>query len=75
MKTLLKIFAVAAALGLTPAAALSQATQPAAAQPAAAAQQPVMKGAPPSDAISAASQARGGAQPEEVSDPSLANAT
>jgi cytochrome c oxidase subunit 2 len=63
MKTLLKILAVAAALGLTPAAALAQAAQPAPA----AAQQPQMKGAPPTDAISAASQAKGGAAPEEIS--------
>jgi cytochrome c oxidase subunit 2 len=70
MKTLLKIFAVAAALGLTPAAALAQA-----AQPAPTTQQPQMKGAPPSDAISARSQARGGAQPEEISRPGLANPT
>jgi cytochrome c oxidase subunit 2 len=70
MKTLLKIFAVAAALGLTPASALAQA-----AQPAPTAQQPQMKGAPPSDAISAQSQARGGAQPEEISQPGLANPT
>ncbi len=70
MKTLLKIFAVAAALGLTPAAALAQAAQPAPAAAAPAADQAAsqqLKGAPPSDAISAQSQARGGAQPQEIS--------
>jgi cytochrome c oxidase subunit 2 len=76
MKTLLKLLAVAAALGLTPAAAFAQAAQPSAtAQPAPTVEQPQMKAAPPSDAISAASQARGGAQPEEISDPAIANPT
>jgi cytochrome c oxidase subunit 2 len=74
MKILLKVLAAAAVLGLTPAAALSQAAP--AAQPAAQAQplpqQPQIKPAPPSDAISAASQASP-AQPQEVSDPAIAN--
>jgi cytochrome c oxidase subunit 2 len=74
MKILLKVLAAAAALGLMPAAALSQAapaTQPATqAQPLP--QQPQIKPAPPSDAISAASQASP-AQPQEVSDPAMAN--
>ncbi len=78
MKKLIRLFAVAAAFGLTPAAAVAQGAAPA--QPAQAAtpaqqseasQQPQYKGAPPSDAISAASQARGGAQPEEISGPNL----
>ena len=74
MKTLLKILAVASAFGLMPAAALSQAAPaPSAAQATEASQQPQGKGAPPSDAVSAASQARGGAQPQEISDPSLAS--
>jgi cytochrome c oxidase subunit 2 len=71
MKNLIKIFAVASAFGLMPVAALAQSAAPApAATPAQqteASQQPQSKGAPPSDAISAASQARGGAQPEEIS--------
>ena len=72
MKTLLKIFAVAAAFGLTPAAYAQAAPAPPAAAPAAqAAEQPVQKGAPPTDAISAQSQANP-AQPEEISDPRLA---
>ncbi|MDT9599402.1 cytochrome c oxidase subunit II [Sphingosinicella rhizophila] len=66
MKTLLKLLAVAAAFGMAPAAVAAQtATTPAAAQPTA---------APPSDAISARSQASP-AQPEEVSDPAIANIT
>ena len=69
MKTLLNILAVASAFGLMPAAALAQAAPAAAAQAAEASQQPQNKGAPPTDAISAASQARGGAQPEEISGP------
>jgi cytochrome c oxidase subunit 2 len=68
MKTLLKIFAVAAALGLTPAAALAQGA-PAPRQQTA--QQPQLKGSPPSDAISANSQANP-TQPQAVSDPRLA---
>src|SRR3712207_878369 len=83
MKTLLKIFAVAAALGLTPAAVIAQAAQPAPASAAAATPAPAantaasqqLKGAPPSDAISAESQARGGAQPQEISQPGVANPT
>jgi cytochrome c oxidase subunit 2 len=79
MKNLITFFAVATAFGLTPAAALAQdaAPAPAAAQPVTPGQQseitqqPQYKGAPPSDAISAASQARGGAQPEEVSGPNV----
>jgi cytochrome c oxidase subunit 2 len=80
MKTLLKFFAFAAALGLAPAAvaqpaaaqpaAQAQAAQPAAAQPQAA-QPAAPKGAPPTDAISAQSQASP-AQPEEVSSPAIA---
>ena len=64
MKTLLKIFAVAAVLGMVPAGASAQqtATAPAAASNAATDQ----KAAPPSDAISAASQAAP-AQPDQVS--------
>ena len=69
MKTLLKIFAVAAAFGLTPAAFAQAAPAPAPA--AGAAQQPVHNGAPPTDAISARSQANP-AMPAEVSDPRLA---
>ena len=66
MKTLLKLLAVAAAFGMAPAAVAQQATTtPAAAQPAA---------APPSDAISAQSQAAP-AQPEEASNPAIANIT
>jgi cytochrome c oxidase subunit 2 len=76
MKILLKVLAAAAALGLTPAAALSQAAP--AAQPTAQAQplpqQPQIKPAPPSDAISASSQANP-AQPEETSNPAIANVT
>ena len=67
MKTLLKLLAVAAAIGLSPAAAVAQ-TAPAA--PPAATQQ----AAPPSDAISARSQAAP-AQPQESSDPAIANIT
>ena len=67
MKTIFKLFAIAAAFGLAPATALAQAGAPAAA-PAA------EKSAPPSDSISAASQARP-AQPGEVSDPAIANIT
>ena len=60
MKTLLKIFAVAAAFGMVPAAAPAQQPAPAAA-PAAASE-----AAPPADAISANSQAAP-AQPEQMS--------
>nr|MDP9416174.1 cytochrome c oxidase subunit II [Pseudomonadota bacterium] len=77
MNTLLKIFAVAAAFGLAPAAA-GQSVAPAGAAPAASAapaaqpvQQPQARPVPPTDAISAQSQADP-AQPEEVSDPRLA---
>ena len=66
MKTLFKLLAVAAALGLTPAAI---------AQPAATAPPPTQAAppsAPPSDAISAQSQAQP-ATPEQSSDPALAN--
>jgi cytochrome c oxidase subunit II len=68
MKTLLKLFAVAAAIGLSPVAAVAQGA-PAAAQPTAAQQ-----AAPPSDAISAQSQADP-ASPREISDPAVANIT
>ena len=75
MKTLIKLFAVASAFGLTPVAALAQSAAPAqpatAAQRTEASQQPQYKGAPPTDAISAANQARGGAQPEEISNGSI----
>jgi cytochrome c oxidase subunit 2 len=62
MKTLLKIFAAAAALGMVPAAAPAQqaATAPATTQ-----------AAPPSDAISANSQLAP-AQPEQISAPGMA---
>jgi cytochrome c oxidase subunit 2 len=77
MKILLKILAVASAFGVVPAAASAQSAAPAQtatpAQRSEANQQPQGKGAPPTDAISARSQARGGAQPEEVSDPNLAD--
>lgn len=68
MKTLLKLFAVAAALGLSPAAAVAQGA-PATAQPAT-----TQQAAPPSDAISAQSQAAP-ASPQEISDPAIANIT
>jgi cytochrome c oxidase subunit 2 len=68
MKTIFKLAAFAAALGLAPAAASAQPTAPA--QPAAQAA-PTQPG--PSDAISAQSQARP-AQPEEANTPGLANA-
>lgn len=64
MKTIFKLFAIAAAFGLAPATAFGQAAAPAA--PAA------EKAAPPSDSISAASQAAP-AQPRDVSDPTIAN--
>lgn len=64
MKTVLKLIAVAAALGLTPSAAWSQATQPAPAV--------TQPSAPATDAISAQSQAQP-AQPQESSDPAFAN--
>ena len=67
MKTLLKLLAVAAAIGLSPAAAVAQAAP--AAAPAA-----TQQAAPPSDAISARSQAAP-AQPQESSDPAIANIT
>jgi cytochrome c oxidase subunit 2 len=59
MKTLLKIFAAAAALAMVPAAAPAQQTAPATTQ-----------AAPPSDAISANSQAAP-AQPEQISAPQM----
>jgi cytochrome c oxidase subunit 2 len=69
MKTLFKLFAVAAAFGLAPAAALAQTgtAAPAPAQPAAQAAQP---SAPPTDAISARSQASP-APPQSASSPAL----
>jgi cytochrome c oxidase subunit 2 len=70
MKNLLKLLAVAAAFGLTPAAmAQGNAAAPATpnAQVSQTQQQPAAKGAPPTDAISAASQARGGTDPASVS--------
>jgi cytochrome c oxidase subunit 2 len=85
---MLPILAAALAVGLFPNAALAQSAaapaqaQPAQAQPIQPAQaqpQPVQESAgrvaPPTDAISAASQAQGGAQPQESSDPSIANIT
>jgi cytochrome c oxidase subunit II len=75
MNRLLPILAAALAVGLSPNAAFAQ-TAPA---PAQAQQQPAQdtagRVAPPTDAISAANQARGGAQPQEMSDPSIANIT
>ena len=69
MRNFLKLFAIAAALGLAPAAALGQAAAPTPAQA------PVLQpSAPPSDAISAQSQAAP-AQPEQSSDPAQANFT
>ncbi|MGZ8283542.1 MAG: cytochrome c oxidase subunit II [Allosphingosinicella sp.] len=67
MRTYFKLFAIAAALGFAPAAALGQAAAPT--QPAPAAVQP---SAPPTDAISAQSQAQP-AQPQDSSDPAMAN--
>ena len=71
MKTLLKIVATAAAFGLAPAAALGQAAPaPAPAAPQAA---PAPAGqAPQPGATVPESQARGGAQPQEVSGPNAA---
>jgi len=66
MKTLFKLLAIAAALGLAPAAANAQGTPPA--------QSAAPASAPPSDAISAQSQANP-AQPQDSSDPALANFT
>jgi cytochrome c oxidase subunit 2 len=64
MKTLIKLFAVAAAFGLTPAAALAQGNAaPAAGAPAA---------GEAADAVSARSQALP-AQPQEISDPAIAD--
>src|SRR6188768_774565 len=69
MRKFLKLFVIAAAVGLAPAAALGQAAAP---TPAPA---PVMRpSAPPSDAISAQSQAAP-AQPQQSSDPAMANIT
>jgi len=69
MRKFLKLFAIAAALGLAPAAALGQpAAPPQAPAPA------VQPSAPPSDAISAQSQAAP-AQPQQSSDPAMANFT
>jgi len=67
MKTLLKIFAVAAAFGLMPAGAAAQEALPA--QPKQ--ELPAQPSGAPRDAISAASQASP-AQPQEASDPALA---
>jgi cytochrome c oxidase subunit 2 len=75
MKTLLKLFAVAAAIGLSPAAAGAQAAPAPQAQQQAAAQQPAGAGVAagaPRDAISAQSQAAP-AQPQESSDPAIAD--
>nr|WP_295374228.1 cytochrome c oxidase subunit II [uncultured Sphingosinicella sp.] len=79
MKTLLKLFAVAAAIGLSPAAASAQAAAAPQAgqarQQAEAQQQPATQGQPasaPRDAISARSQAAPAA-PETISDPALAS--
>jgi cytochrome c oxidase subunit 2 len=74
MKNLLKLFALAAAFGMAPAAASAQAPAAAASAPAAsgAAAAPV-PGQAPRDAISANSQAKP-AQPEQASTPSVAGA-
>ena len=64
MRNPIKLLAIAAALGLAPAAASAQAVAPAA--PAA------RPSAPPTDAISAQSQAQP-AQPQQSSDPAMAN--
>lgn len=89
MKRLLPFLAAALAVGLFPSAgspvaaqtpqatsvqAQSGQTQQAQAQPAEAQPAPSLP-APPTDAISAASQASGGAQPQESSDPAIANIT
>ncbi|HEX8643058.1 MAG TPA: cytochrome c oxidase subunit II [Allosphingosinicella sp.] len=70
MKTLLKIIAAAAALGLAPAAALGQAAPAPAAQPAAERAAPASAAAQTSPApgtAAPAAQAQGGAQPQDVS--------
>jgi cytochrome c oxidase subunit II len=76
MKRLLSVLAAALAVGLSPNAALAQAA--AAPAPAKAQQRPVQDSAgrvaPPTDSISAASQAAP-AQPQESSDPAIANIT
>jgi cytochrome c oxidase subunit 2 len=72
MKTLLKLLAVAAAIGMAPAAANAQAAAPAPAASAPAAAPAAQPSAPPSDAVSAQSQARP-AQPQEASAASVAN--
>ncbi|HWH17741.1 MAG TPA: cytochrome c oxidase subunit II [Allosphingosinicella sp.] len=74
MKILLKIFAAAAAFGLMPATASAQAAAPAPAAAQQQAAQPQQPAGTPIDAVSAQSQAAP-AQPQEVSDPALANVT
>jgi cytochrome c oxidase subunit 2 len=72
MKTLLKIIAAAAALGLAPAAALGQAAPAPAPAETTAAPAPAASGsqaAPPVGGTVQSSQAQGGAQPGEVSGP------
>ncbi len=68
MKIPFKLFAVAAAFGMVPAAAIGQAAPAPAPAPAV---QAAPQSAPPTDAISAASQAAP-AQPEQSSDPAQA---
>jgi cytochrome c oxidase subunit 2 len=82
MKRLLPILAAALAVGLSANAGFAQGTAAPAAAPAQqqpAQQQPLQDTAgrvtPPTDAISAANQARGGVQPQESSDPAIANIT
>jgi cytochrome c oxidase subunit 2 len=70
MKKLIKIIAVAAALGLAPAAALGQAAAPAPAAPAATSAAPTA--APTPSPAPSAAQPAGGAQPEQVSGPDSA---
>jgi cytochrome c oxidase subunit 2 len=75
MKTLLKIIAAAAALGLAPAAAFGQAAPAPAPAPGQAVPAPAPTQAAPTPAPGAtdpASQARGGAQPQEVNAPDAA---
>ena len=74
MKTLFKIIAATAALGLAPAAALAQAAPAPASTQAAPAPAPASTQAAPAPGnTDQATQARGGAQPQEVSGPDSAN--
>ncbi len=74
MKILLKLIAVAAAFGLSPAAAGAQGAPAAQPQQDLTQPAPAQKAAPPTDAISARSQAAP-AGPETISDPAIANIT